>query len=218
MFLHLSVILFTGGGVSVWCHFLSGCQGRGLCLGVSVQSLSVQSGVSLHGRGVSVGGVSRGSLSGASLSGGSLSARPPPPYGKERPVRILLECILVFILHQADRINVSLRRIFVHTWCMDRFRTSILSAFRMPGCVINCESSTTSPCVSPKRFLFLPLSSDSILPFSGVYWPSTTVAMLSVGSSIGVGFEFRLLPAELALLPSRPFKLERQIIATITAN
>ena len=210
MFLHLSVILFIGG-VSVWCHFLSGCQGRGLCVG----GLCLSRVGSLSREG---GSLSGGCVHGSLYPGGGGLCQGPSPYCKERPVRILLECILVFILHQADRISVSLWRIFVHTWCMERFRTSILSAFRMPGCVINCESSTTSPCVPPKRFLFLPLSSDSILPFSGVYWPSTTVAMLSVGSSIGVGFEFRLLPAELVLLPPRPFKWERQIIATITAN
>ena len=73
-FLHLSVILFTGGSLS---------------------------GGSLWG-GVSVGGsLSRGSLSGWSLSRGSLyggvSVRRQPPYGKERTVRILLECILVLV-------------------------------------------------------------------------------------------------------------------------
>ena len=72
MFLHLCVILFTGG--------------------VSVQGVSVQGG-SVYGGFcplVSVWG---------SLSEGSLSGRLPgqtPPYGNERAVRILLECILVF--------------------------------------------------------------------------------------------------------------------------
>ena len=70
MFLHVSVILFTGG-VSV-----SVLEGGGLCPG---------------------GSLSGGALSrGWALSGGSLSWR-PPPYGNERAVRILLECILVFL-------------------------------------------------------------------------------------------------------------------------
>ena len=60
MFLHLCVILFTGGYLS---------EGGGLYVGVSVR----------------VGSLSRG----RGLCQGD------PPYGKERAVRILLECILV---------------------------------------------------------------------------------------------------------------------------
>ena len=63
MFLHLSVILFTGGG-SRWVY-LGGGEG-GLCPG--------------------------GSLSGEGL------CQEDPPYGKERAVRILLECILVILM------------------------------------------------------------------------------------------------------------------------
>ena len=97
----------------------------GICSGVSVQGVSVQGdlcpegfsvqrgslsragglcsggslfrgglcpeGVSLQGR----GSLSRGSLSGQSLSGGSLLGR--PRYSNERAVRILLECILVYM-------------------------------------------------------------------------------------------------------------------------
>ena len=58
--------------------------------------LSVHGGCLCPGGGVSVKG---GSLSrGGSLSGGSLPREPlsgRPPYGKERAVRILLDCILV---------------------------------------------------------------------------------------------------------------------------
>ena len=82
MFLHVSVILFTGEvfGLCPWGLHLGGgvfCLG-GLCLGTGVCV-----------RGVSVKGVS---VWGGSLSGGSLSWR--PPYGNERTVRILLECII----------------------------------------------------------------------------------------------------------------------------
>ena len=99
MFLHLCVILFTGGslswGVSVW--------------GVSVWGVSVW--------GVSVWGVSVwGSLSGGSLSGGSVGSLSmgslsrnvglhdrDPPYGNVRVVRILLECILGFTNYKSFR-------------------------------------------------------------------------------------------------------------------
>ena len=71
MFLHLSVILFTGG-FSV--------QGGSLSRGISVQ------GVSLSRLGVSVWGVS--------VQGG-LCQGDPLPYGYVWAVCILLECILV---------------------------------------------------------------------------------------------------------------------------
>ena len=88
MFLHVSVILFIEGGLSL-CP--GGCPSRavlggslsqeGLCPGgVSVQGVSVQGGFLCPG----------GSLS----REGSLSWR--PPYSNERTVRILLECILVY--------------------------------------------------------------------------------------------------------------------------
>ena len=66
-----------GGGLS---------RGWGVCIGGG-ESLS-------RGWGVSVqGGLCPGW---GSLSRGSLSWRPPSPYGNERAVRILLECILVW--------------------------------------------------------------------------------------------------------------------------
>ena len=152
MFLHLSVLLFTGGlcpegslsngslslgglqGVSVLGHLCpEGSLSRGLCpgglcpgvslsRGVSVQGVSVQRGhqrslswgslsstslsmgVSVQGhlcpegslsRGSLSLGISRGSLSWGSLSRGGLCQGDHPAYGKERAVRILLECILV---------------------------------------------------------------------------------------------------------------------------
>ena len=89
MFLHMSVILFTGGGgseslsqgVSLWGF----CPG-GLCpRGVSVW-------------GVCPGGLCPGGLClGGSLSGGLCPGglcNGDPPYGSERAVCILLECIL----------------------------------------------------------------------------------------------------------------------------
>ena len=85
MFLHLSVILFTVGGVSVPActtgHMTRGVsvQGGGLCLGGSLS------------RGVSVQG-------GWGLCQGDPLPRQRPPYGNERAVRILLECILVHYL------------------------------------------------------------------------------------------------------------------------
>ena len=102
MFLHLSVILFTGGGGP-------------LSMGVSVQGVSVQGILSLGGslsRGLFSGGSlsgglcpggshSRGSLSRGSLLGGghspvgSLSGR--APNGNMWAVFILLECILVHV-------------------------------------------------------------------------------------------------------------------------
>ena len=67
------------------------CLG-GLCLGISVW-----------------GSLSRGSLSrGASVQGGSV--RDTPLYGNEQAVRILLECILVFIF----RCGVNTASIFKH--------------------------------------------------------------------------------------------------------
>ena len=79
MFLHLSVILFTGGGgflVSVPAG--SPSQG-GVCLG----------GVSILGGSLSRGGsLSKGSLCLGGLCHGD------PPYGNERAVRILLDAFL----------------------------------------------------------------------------------------------------------------------------
>ena len=72
MFLHVSVILFTGG-VSV-----SVLGGGGLCPG---GSLSGGGGGSVQGEG----------------SVWRVSVMETPPYGNERAVRILLECILVFL-------------------------------------------------------------------------------------------------------------------------
>ena len=96
MFLPLSVILFTGEGVSVQRVSLSRevCVQGGLCPGGSVSrgsvcpgglylGVSFQKGVSVQ-RGISV------------QRGGSLSGR-PPSFHKDRAVRILLECILVLI-------------------------------------------------------------------------------------------------------------------------
>ena len=68
MFSHLSVIVFT--------------EGVSLSRGLSVQGVSVQSGVSIQEGLCPEGGLCQGD----------------PLYGKERAVRILLECILVFKL------------------------------------------------------------------------------------------------------------------------
>ena len=100
MFLHLSMILFTGGSLSRGSLSRGGlcleglclkglCPGGSLCLGVPVQGGGFCSGGVCPGVGeVFVGGVSvRGSLSG----------RPTltPSYSNMRVVRILLECIHV---------------------------------------------------------------------------------------------------------------------------
>ena len=76
-------------GVSVQGHL---CPG-GLYPGTSLSRGSLSRRVSVLGglQRVSVLGVS---VQGGLCPGGSLSGR-PPPYGKERAVRILLECILV---------------------------------------------------------------------------------------------------------------------------
>ena len=76
MSLHLSVILFMGGGS-----------------------------MSKEGLGPGEGSLSRGFLSRGSLSmgvcpAGSLSGR-PPLYGKELAVRTLLECFLVYALNDS---------------------------------------------------------------------------------------------------------------------
>ena len=95
---HRCLSVHRRGGVSV---SVRGC----VCPGGSLsRRVSVQVGVSVQGG--SLGGLSRGRLCpGGSLSGGlcrgfsvggSLSWR--PPYGNERVVCILLECILVFII------------------------------------------------------------------------------------------------------------------------
>ena len=84
MFLHLCVILFTVEescmkSIPVW---LKG----GLC---------PQGGLSLGGL-YSGGSLSRGSLSrGFSVKGVSVREPSPSPYGKDRVVSVLLECILV---------------------------------------------------------------------------------------------------------------------------
>ena len=68
----------SSGGLS-----LAGlCPGGSLSKGISVQGV-------LCPRGPLSGGLCRG-------GGGNLCQGDPPAYGKERPVRILLECILVF--------------------------------------------------------------------------------------------------------------------------
>ena len=65
------------------------CPGGSPCRGeVSIGGVSVQGSVSVGGS------LSRGQ----SLSRGSLSI-PYQPYGNERAVRILLECILVFCIN-----------------------------------------------------------------------------------------------------------------------
>ena len=110
MFLHLSMILFTGR------RSLS--RGGLFCpVGVSVEEVSVQEGSLFRGSsvkgclcpgrgslsrgwrglwGISVqGGLCSGGLKGLCLEG-FLSGR--PSYGNVRTVRILLECILVYIL------------------------------------------------------------------------------------------------------------------------
>ena len=83
MFLHMSVILSTGreslydvtSFLATWSHVPCG----GLCLWSHVPS-----------RGVSV--------SSHVPTWGTTPCRAPPPYGKERTVYILLECILVYDL------------------------------------------------------------------------------------------------------------------------
>ena len=98
------VCLSTGGGVSIQ----GGSLTRGsLYRGVSVQGGSLSRG-SLSKGGLYPGGLCpRGCLSigvsvqgglcliGSLSRGGLLSGRPPPLSGKERAIRILLECILV---------------------------------------------------------------------------------------------------------------------------
>ena len=98
MFLHLSVILFTGRGLSPSMHHRSHVQGVSVSGVVSVKGVSawvwgslsgesLSTGVSVQG-GLSGGSLSRGSLfrevsvqghlcTGGSLSGGSLLARHP---------------------------------------------------------------------------------------------------------------------------------------------
>ena len=77
---------------------------------VSVQGFPIQGslsgGLSVQGR-LSVWGVS---VRGGSLSGRGALCHGDPPYGKERAVRILLECILVFNTvtggqHTDDNVN-----------------------------------------------------------------------------------------------------------------
>ena len=90
MFLHLSVILFTGGSLFRGFSVQGGlCPGVSLSRGVSVQWVSVQG-----WQGVSVQGWQGGGGGRCSVQEGSLSWRSPGMM-EERTVRILLECILV---------------------------------------------------------------------------------------------------------------------------
>ena len=126
----LSVVLFTGEGGGL-CPWVSLPGGLGLCLGVG----SLPGGLGLcRGGWVSIGGLGLWGVSvrgdfcpgglcpgdlcpgglcpgglylGVSVQWGSLSRR--PPYGKERAVRILLECILVMFYF----------RMFTHVCCED---------------------------------------------------------------------------------------------------
>ena len=97
MFLHVSVILFTGRGVSVSVPGSVSVLGkvglhpRGLCPGESL------SGRSLSGESLSGGLCLEGSLSGESLMLKLTSCHGDPPYGNEQVVRLILECILVNI-------------------------------------------------------------------------------------------------------------------------
>ena len=95
MFLHLSVILFTGG-VSVPAytigHMTRGVSVQGcLCLRVSVQGGLCLGGLcsegSLSGGSLSRGSLSRESLSGGSLSGGGVSVMETLPSQTETPIR-----------------------------------------------------------------------------------------------------------------------------------
>ena len=115
MFLHLCSFC-SHVGVSVPSCTADYITRRGLCLGVSVQGVSVQGSVSggglcpggslFRGRGLCLGGLRpRGSLSRGVSVWGSLfrgvsvwrvSFR-EPPYGNKQVVRILLECILVLL-------------------------------------------------------------------------------------------------------------------------
>ena len=96
--------LGQGNAFTCVCHFVHG--------GVSVWGVSVQEGICPGGY------LSRGSLSGGALCLGGVSVQgglcqgdplDRPPYGKERAVRILLECILVTssirTLRQSFRVN-----------------------------------------------------------------------------------------------------------------
>ena len=117
MFLHLSVILFTGagggevlcgglcpGGLCPWGSLSTGSLSTGgLCSGdlypggsLSREGVPVSVSVGVSVQGVSVQGVS---IQGVSIQGSLSKERGPcqgdPPYGNVRVVRILLECILV---------------------------------------------------------------------------------------------------------------------------
>ena len=101
MFLHMSVILSTGGGV---------CIGGRVCIqrrGICIQGVCIQwgGGSASKGRSASRGvdSVHRGE--GISLTEIPLGQRPAwtdTPSGKERAVRILLECILVNYYYESD--------------------------------------------------------------------------------------------------------------------
>ena len=80
---YLGVCLSTGVSVSVWGSLSGGLCPGGLCPGSSLSRGSLSRGGLYLGVSVQGGFLSRGSLSGK------------PPYGNERAVRILLECILV---------------------------------------------------------------------------------------------------------------------------
>ena len=106
------------------------CGGESLSREVSVQGVSVKR-QSLSRGGLCPGGLCPGGLCQGGLcpgrglcQGGSLSrgrslsmgvfVRETPPYSKERPVRILLECILVahmFSEHMVDKITGITRQV-----------------------------------------------------------------------------------------------------------
>ena len=142
MFLHMSVILCTGGrglcimSLPVWLPgpmfllqvFVSGPM---FLPGVSVQGVSVQGGLYPCGLCPGCPGSEREVFARETL-------RKRPPYGKERAVRILLECILVMA--------VCLVPFFVGPLTFELVGSSVLTS-------VDCVSGTVCFAVAVSIFL-----------------------------------------------------------------
>ena len=167
MFLHLCVILFTGGLCPSMHHRARdrGSLSRGLCLGGGLcPGGSLSGGVSVR-RGICPGVLSRG-VSVQGLCQGSLGGHcqgDPPPYGNKWVVYMLLECILVssrvLLLSITMWLWPEAMRIKQHFHTLGHLNSpscfNILSIYyrlheKLVGCPLECRKGHFSPLKTTK--------------------------------------------------------------------